>query len=131
MTAHYLRGGTLLRSWLRNPRVDLAAADVQVEYVSVRSSGGNGFALDAGLAWEPHPGVTLSGSVANVYSTMRGRRICGCATSCSTATTSTAANSPGCARAMSRASARSAPRTRYSRRGWTPGYCSAMPRYRP
>jgi hypothetical protein len=71
VTAHYLRGGTLLRSWLTEPRYDLAATDIDLEYVGVLTRGGHGFALDVGTAYQPHPTVTLSAALSNVASGMR------------------------------------------------------------
>jgi hypothetical protein len=65
VTGHYLRGRTLLRSWVTDPRFDLAGLDIDAEYVSVFLRGGNGFALDVGAAYQPVPGVTLSAAIAN------------------------------------------------------------------
>jgi hypothetical protein len=70
VTAHYLRGGTLLHSRVTEPRVDIAAADIEVDYVSVLSRGGNGFALDMGGAFQPHRTVTLNAAVANAFATL-------------------------------------------------------------
>lgn len=71
VAAHYLRGGTLQRSWVSEPRYDLAGNDIDVEYVAVLTRGGNGVALDAGAAFQPHPTVTFSAALSNVFASMR------------------------------------------------------------
>jgi hypothetical protein len=70
-TAHYLRGRTRLRSWMPEPKIDLEADEVEVDYVSVYTQGGNGFTLDLGAAYQPHPTVTLSVAAANLLHGMR------------------------------------------------------------
>ncbi len=69
-TAHYYRGGTLLRSRLLEPRIDLDARDIEVDYRAVFARGGSGYGVDIGAAYQAAPGVTLSGSVSNVISSM-------------------------------------------------------------
>jgi hypothetical protein len=69
-TAHYLRGGTVMRSRMFEPRVDVEARDVSVDYVSVLARGGSGYSLDLGAALQPARGVTLSAAVENAASHM-------------------------------------------------------------
>jgi hypothetical protein len=69
-TAHYYRGGTLLRSVLNEPTYDLIAQDIEVSYRTVMARGGQGYGLDVGAAIEPIPSLTLSGSVTNVVAKM-------------------------------------------------------------
>jgi hypothetical protein len=71
VAAHYLRGRTLLRSWVTEPRFDLAGSDIDTDLVSVFLRGGNGFAVDVGATYQPHHTVTLSGAVANAFATMK------------------------------------------------------------
>jgi hypothetical protein len=71
VTGHYYRGGTLLRSRLLEPRIDLDARDIEVDYRAVLARGGSGYGVDLGAAYQAAPGVTLSGSVSNVISNMR------------------------------------------------------------
>jgi hypothetical protein len=66
VTAHYLRGGTVTRTWVTEPRFDLIGYDIDAELVSVFVRGGHGFALDVGAAFQPRPTVTLSAAIANV-----------------------------------------------------------------
>lgn len=68
VTGHYLRGGTLERSWMTDPRIDLAEQDIALEYYGLRAEGGSGFALDLGIAYQPHHSVTLGATVASAYS---------------------------------------------------------------
>jgi hypothetical protein len=69
-TAHYYRGGTLLRSRMSEPRIDVLAQDIEVDYGSVMARGGSGYGLDLGAAYQPVRDVTLSASVSNVISSM-------------------------------------------------------------
>lgn len=69
-TGHYIHGGTLLRSRLFEPRIDLEAQDIEVDYLSVLARGGQGFGLDLGAAYQPMPNVTVSGAISNIVSTM-------------------------------------------------------------
>jgi hypothetical protein len=70
ITGHYLRGRTLVRTQLFEPRVDVAAAEVEVDYVGALVRGGSGYAMDIGAAFQASPGVTLSGTLSNVLSSM-------------------------------------------------------------
>ncbi|HYJ77971.1 MAG TPA: hypothetical protein VEW03_00010 [Longimicrobiaceae bacterium] len=69
VTGHYYRGGTLGRmgvvavDTIRPP----AQPDVHVTYAGVHAEGGSGFGVDVGAAMRPAPGVTLSGSLSNVF----------------------------------------------------------------
>lgn len=69
-TAHYLAGGSLTRSRLFEPQFDLEAEDLSAEYREVYAEGGNGWALDVGVAAQPLPGVTVSAAVSNVAAGM-------------------------------------------------------------
>jgi hypothetical protein len=69
-TGHFYRGGTLVRSRLLEPRVDVVARDIEVEYRAVLARGGTGYGLDLGAAYQPIHGVSLSASVSNVVSSM-------------------------------------------------------------
>ncbi|MEX2583340.1 MAG: hypothetical protein WD766_08695 [Gemmatimonadota bacterium] len=69
-TGHYLRGRTIVRSRLFEPRVLLEEQDVEVDYVGVLSRGGTGYALDVGAAYLPHPDVTLSFALSNAIAQM-------------------------------------------------------------
>ncbi|HEX7240707.1 MAG TPA: DUF5723 family protein [Longimicrobiaceae bacterium] len=71
VTGHYLRGRTLMRSRMFEPRVDVAAEEISVEYVGVLANGGSGYAVDLGAALQPVRGVTLSASVANAFGRMK------------------------------------------------------------
>ncbi|HET7273691.1 MAG TPA: DUF5723 family protein [Longimicrobiaceae bacterium] len=70
VTGHYIHGGTILQSRLFDPRIDVAAAEIDVDYMSVFSRGGTGFGLDVGAAYMPFAGLTVSGAISNLYSTM-------------------------------------------------------------
>ena len=54
VTGHYLQGGTLERSWMTDPRIDIVEQDISLDYYGVRAEGGSGFALDLGMAYQPH-----------------------------------------------------------------------------
>lgn len=68
VTGHYLRGGTLERSWMTDPRIDIAEQDISLDYYGLRAEGGSGFALDLGMAYQPHHSVTIGATVAGAYS---------------------------------------------------------------
>lgn len=68
VTGHILRGGTLERTWMTDPRIDLAEQDIALDYYGLRAEGGTGFALDFGMAYQPHHSVTLGATVASAYS---------------------------------------------------------------
>lgn len=70
VAAHYLAGGSLTRSRLFEPAFDLEAEDLSAEYREVYAEGGNGWALDIGVAAEPVPGLTLSAAVSGAASGM-------------------------------------------------------------
>lgn len=69
-TAHYYKGGSLVRTRLFEPRVDLEAQDVYVDYVGVHSRGGNGYGIDIGAAYNPTAEITVSGTVSNAFARM-------------------------------------------------------------
>lgn len=69
-TAHYLRGRSIVRSRLFEPRILFGRNDIEVDYVGVLARGGSGFALDVGAAYRPHPRLTLSGAITNVVARM-------------------------------------------------------------
>lgn len=70
VAAHWLVGGTLSRSRLFEPEFDLEAEDLSAEYREVFADGGNGWALDIGVAAQPVPGLTVSAAIANVAAGM-------------------------------------------------------------
>jgi Family of unknown function (DUF5723) len=74
VAAHYLAGGTLARSRLFEPEFDLEAEDISAEYREVYARGGRGWAVDAGVAAEPAPGVTVSAAVHNLAAGMTWSR---------------------------------------------------------
>ncbi len=69
-TGHYIRGGTILRSRLFEPRINLDAQEIEVDYLAVLGRGGQGFGLDVGAAYQPYPNITVSGAISNIASTM-------------------------------------------------------------
>jgi hypothetical protein len=69
-TTHYVRGRNLVRSRLFEPRVDLEAHDVQVDFVGVLARGGSGFAVDLGAAYASSRTVTFSAALSNAFSRM-------------------------------------------------------------
>lgn len=71
VTGHYIHGRSVARSRMFEPRFDLEAQDFSVDYVGVAAEGGRGFGVDVGAAFQPHPRVTVSAVVANVYARMR------------------------------------------------------------
>lgn len=68
ITGHALFGGTLVRTWMADPRIDLVGRDIDVDYFGLRSKGGTGMALDLGAAYDLGAGITLSGVVTNAFS---------------------------------------------------------------
>ncbi|MEX0912167.1 MAG: hypothetical protein WD737_10285 [Gemmatimonadota bacterium] len=69
-TAHYIRGGTIVRSRMFEPRIFLATQDIEVDYVGVLARGGSGYGLDLGAAYIVSPNVTMSAAVSNAVSGM-------------------------------------------------------------
>jgi hypothetical protein len=82
-TAHYYMGRHLSRSGIVSVEYILPplSPDVEVTYAGVLAEGGSGFGVDLGIAAEPAPGLTLSASVSNAFSSMswdddvRGRKL--------------------------------------------------------
>jgi hypothetical protein len=72
VTAHYLRGGALVRSGAVDVDtvLSLTAPDVRVTYMGVKREGGSGFGLDVGAAFQPMPSLTLSAAVTNAVNTL-------------------------------------------------------------
>jgi hypothetical protein len=68
VTGHFLLGGTLVRSWMTDARVDLVGRDIDIDYFGLRSTGGTGVALDMGAAYQLRRDLTLSGVVTNAFS---------------------------------------------------------------
>lgn len=68
VTGHYLHGGTLERTWMTDPRIDIVEQDISIDYFGVRAEGGSGFALDLGMAYQPVHSVTLGATVTSAYS---------------------------------------------------------------
>ncbi|MBD0320120.1 MAG: conjugal transfer protein TraF [Gemmatimonadetes bacterium] len=72
VTAHYLRGGALVRSGAVDVDTVFSrtAPDVRVTYMGVKREGGSGFGLDVGAAIQPVPSLTLSAAVTNAVNTL-------------------------------------------------------------
>lgn len=70
MTGHYIRGGNLYRTRLFTPEIDVAARDLEVEYVGVQADGGTGYTVDFGAAYMPRYDLTVSVAVSNAVSKM-------------------------------------------------------------
>jgi hypothetical protein len=68
--ARYIHGHELQRGRIFEPTVDLAAQDIEISALALRSRGGKGYALDLGLAAEPIPGLTLSLALENLVQRM-------------------------------------------------------------
>lgn len=69
-TAHYIHGRTLETTWAPEPRLDLAARDIEVSYVGIFKEGGRGFGLDLGAAYQTSPKLTLSAALTNAFAWM-------------------------------------------------------------
>jgi len=70
VTAHYIRGGTVLNGRLFEPSIDIQARDIEVAYHTVFARGGQGYGVDVGAAMQPIPSLTLSASVVNALADM-------------------------------------------------------------
>jgi hypothetical protein len=70
VTARYVRAHDLQEGRIFEPRVDLAALDIFLPALAVRSPGGSGFDVDVGVAAQPLPSVTVGVTVANVLQRM-------------------------------------------------------------
>ena len=68
VTGHYIRPGTVMRSRMYEPQIDLEREEIEVNYLSVRARGGSGYALDFGAALQPSPALTISGSISSAVS---------------------------------------------------------------
>jgi hypothetical protein len=66
----YIRGGTLSRTRLFEPRIDVEASTLEVDYYGVSAVGGGGFALDVGAAYQPLPTVTLGAAISGLLGRM-------------------------------------------------------------
>ncbi len=66
VTAHFLRGGEVSRSKLFDPRIDVNAGEIEVDYVGVNARGGAGYSFDFGVAYQPVPALTISGALSNI-----------------------------------------------------------------
>lgn len=69
-TAHYLRGRTLVRTRMFEPRINLEAQAIEVDYIGALVRGGGGYSLDIGAAYMVSPEVTVSGAVTNLVGKM-------------------------------------------------------------
>jgi len=69
-TAHLLRGGTLVRSWLTDPRYDFVERDIDISYTGALVRGGWGVGMDLGIAYQPTTALTLGGSIENAIGQM-------------------------------------------------------------
>lgn len=70
VTGHYVRGGSIVQSRLFEPRIDVEARSIEIDYLTVIGKGGSGYGVDVGAAFQPTPAFTLSGVVANAYRRM-------------------------------------------------------------
>jgi hypothetical protein len=70
IAGHYYRGISLMQSRMFEPRFNLHAQDIEVDYVGVLSRSGQGYGVDLGVALQPIPMLTLSAAVANIASSM-------------------------------------------------------------
>lgn len=68
VTGHVLLGGTLVRSWMTDPTIDLAGRDIDLDYFGLRSQGGTGVSMDLGAAYQIRRNLTLSGVVTSAFS---------------------------------------------------------------
>jgi len=66
-----LQGGTLSRTRLFEPRIDVEARTIEVDYFGVSSSGGSGYAVDLGISYEARPNLTLGAALSNALGRMR------------------------------------------------------------
>lgn len=66
----YVMGQELQRGRVFEPEVDLDAGTFHLPVMSVRATSGTGYGLDAGVAFQPRAGLTLSASVENVVQQM-------------------------------------------------------------
>jgi hypothetical protein len=65
-TAHLIRGSVISRTRLFEPRIDVEARSIEVDYFGVSASGGSGYSLDVGAAFAASPQVTVSAAVSNL-----------------------------------------------------------------
>jgi hypothetical protein len=70
MAVHYYHGFNLVHSRMFEPRFDLQASDLEIDYVGVLVRGGRGFGVDFGVTYQPVPTVTLGAAVANAATRM-------------------------------------------------------------
>lgn len=70
VAGHYIHGGSILRSRLAEPRIDLDRRDIEIDYLAVYAKGGRGYGVDVGAAYEPLPSITISGAISNLWSKM-------------------------------------------------------------
>ncbi len=70
VTGHWIQGRTLSRSRLFEPRFDIEAEDVEIEYREVIARGGNGWSVDVGAAVEPTSNLVVSAAVSNAFGKM-------------------------------------------------------------
>jgi hypothetical protein len=69
-TAHYIRGSVISRTSLFEPRIDVEAGNIEVDYHGVSASGGSGYALDVGAGYEASPRLTVSAAISNLLRAM-------------------------------------------------------------
>ena len=68
LTGHLLVGGTLVRTFMTEPRIDIVGRDIEIDYYGLRSQGGAGVSLDFGAAYQLRRDLTLSGVVTSAFS---------------------------------------------------------------
>lgn len=70
ITGHHLRRGTLVRTRLQEPQIDLHARTFEMEYHGVNAKGGTGYSFDVGAAYPVTPTLTISAALSNLFSRM-------------------------------------------------------------
>ena len=69
--ARYIVGHELQRLRIYEPRVDLNASEIYLTALAIRSTGGKGYGVDAGISARPLPWLTLGVAVDNVFQQMK------------------------------------------------------------
>lgn len=70
VTARYVKGHDLQRGRIFEPNVDLDAQELSLSALSIRSTGGSGYGVDAGVSARPLPALTVALSVQNLVQKM-------------------------------------------------------------
>ena len=70
VTGHFLRGRTLARSRVYDPRFGVAGETIEIDVAEVLARGGTGFGIDVGVAATPIPRLTVGAVITNLAGTM-------------------------------------------------------------